>query len=220
MKYSTVAVTFAAFAAGVIAQGLGDIPPCPQKCIFGGSAKTACGITDIPCSCRDTAYQAQLAECMNACPPEEARKGAEVGVAICKSAGVDIVVPPTPSETATETETATATATETAAPTETPDETPTQSPVETPAETPVEEDDGEDESSTTTEVVAVPTTLISSTIVSEAPVPTGNSTTNGTVTPPTATAVPPTQGEDSGAGQVAFGSLLGVAVMGAVAFAL
>jgi hypothetical protein len=39
------------------------------------------------------------------------------------------------------------------------------------------------------------------------------------VSPPVATSVPPAQ-EDSGAGQVAIGSLLGVAVMGAVAFAL
>jgi len=217
MKYSTVAVTFAAFAAGVIAQGLADIPPCPQKCIFGGSAKTACSIADVPCSCRDLSYQAQLAECMNACPPEEARKGAEVGAAICKAAGVEITIPDTPTETTTAT--ATQTATETATPTETEAPTSTEAPTETPVETPVEGGEGDDET-TTTEVVAVPTTLISSTIVSAGPVPTGNTTTNGTVTPPTATAVPPTQGEDSGAGQVAFGSLLGVAVMGAIAFAL
>lgn len=217
MKYSTVAVTFAAFAAGVIAQGLADIPECPRNCIFGGSAKTACGTSDIPCSCRDRSYQAQLGACISKCPPEQAKKGAEVGAAICKAAGVEITIPDTPTETTTATPTETAT--ETAAPTETeaPAETPVEAPAETPVETPVEDDDGDE--ATTTEVVAEPTTLISSTIVSAGPVPTGNTTTNGTVTPPTATAVPPTQ-EDSGAGQVAFGSLLGVAVMGAVAFAL
>lgn len=218
MKYSTVAV-FSAFVAGAAAQF--GLPPCPSACIFQGGAKTECNIVDIACSCRDLAYQAQLAECMAKCPPEEAAKGAEVGAQICKDAGVEITIPsitstvPAPTSVAPP---ATETASEAPAPTTTADAEPTVAP-------PVEDDDDEDDDDDTTStsvppVVVVPTTtLISSTIASGLPVPTGNTSTNGTITPPVATGVP-IPDDDSGAARVAFGSLMGIAVMGAVAFAL
>lgn len=208
MKYSTVAV-FTAFVAGAAAQ-LG-LAPCPSACIFQGGASTACKITDIACTCRDLAYQAQLAECVGKCAPEEAAKAAEVGAQICKEAGVEITVPsitstvPAPTSVVTPSTTPGAISETPAATTTTPAGTASETPastIPTPAET------------------AAPTTLISSIIASAGrPVPTGNATTNGTITPPINTGIP-TPGEEGGAARVALGSLMGVVVLGAVVLAL
>jgi len=218
MKYSTVAVTFATLIAGVIGQGIGDLPPCPSKCIFGGTAKTSCSLIDIACSCRDLAYQKQLAECMATCPPEEAAKGAQVGAAICKQAGVEISIPSITSTVAPPPTTTAAPVTTTTAEPEATTTPPAASTTTTAAE-PEPTDDEEETTTTTPEssTTVPPTTLISVT----APVrPSPNATTNGTVTPPVATATPPTQDDESGAGKMMASSLLGVVVMGAVAFAL
>jgi len=221
MKYSTVAVV-TAFVAGAAAQF--GFPPCPGACVFQSGAQTDCPIIDVACSCRDRAYQAQIAACMAKCAPADAAKGAEIGAKLCKDAGVELTIPSitstVPAPTSVVTPTTTASATETPAPTTTSTAEPTTTP-------PVEEDDDEEDddeeedgATTTVPVVVAPTTtLISSTTVSGRPVATGNATTNGTVTPPIATGVP-TPGEDSGAARVAFGSLMGIAVMGAVVFAL
>lgn len=217
MKYSTVAVTFATLIAGVIGQGIGDLPPCPSKCIFGGTAKTSCSLIDIACSCRDLAYQKQLAECMATCPPEEAAKGAQVGAAICKQAGVEISIPSITSTVAPPPTTTAAPVTTTAEPEAT--TTPPAASTTTTAAEPEPTDDEEETTTTTSEssTTVPPTTLISVT----APVrPSPNATTNGTVTPPVATATPPVQDDESGAGKMMASSFLGVVVMGAVAFAL